>query len=476
MKIKALSAEDRKRDIVILGAGPTGLGAAQRLHELGIPFRLFEKEHHAGGLASSFLDDNGFTWDVGGHVQFSHYPHFDEVMDSVLGDEWLHHEREAWVWMRDRFIPYPFQNNIRHLPPEEMRMCLRGLIETVRNRHDAPPANFEEWIRRSFGDGIAQSFMLPYNFKVWACHPSAMTSHWVGDRVAQIDLERIVFNILEGRDDAGWGPNNLFRFPLRGGTGEIWRRVARTLPERSLAFGKTVTAVDTRRKQIRFTDGLVEEYGILISTLPLNQLVSLSDLDHLKPIAEKLRYSGTHIVGIGLKGAPAPQLKTKCWMYFPESNAPFYRATVFSNYSPHNVPDIDRFWSLMVEVSESGDKPVDRSRVVDDCIKGLVATRLIESASDIVSAWPYYVPQGYPTPSRGRDQLLNALQPALEECDVFSRGRFGAWKYEVSNQDHSFMQGVELADRLCLGAEEATFSNPEAVNARKPAPFKKAAA
>ncbi len=27
-------------------------------------------------------------------------------------------------------------------------------------------------------------------------------------------------------------------------------------------------------------------------------------------------------------------LATKCWMYFPEDNAPFYRATVFSNYSP----------------------------------------------------------------------------------------------------------------------------------------------
>ena len=71
---------------------------------------------HAGGLASSVIDAQGFTWDLGGHVLFSHYEYFDEVMERALGDAWVEHVREAWVWMRDRWIPYPFQNNIWRLP------------------------------------------------------------------------------------------------------------------------------------------------------------------------------------------------------------------------------------------------------------------------------------------------------------------------------------------------------------------------
>jgi hypothetical protein len=52
-------------------------------------------------LASSFTDIKGFTWDIGGHVQFSHYEDFDRVMDLALPDGWLHHQRESWVWIAD---------------------------------------------------------------------------------------------------------------------------------------------------------------------------------------------------------------------------------------------------------------------------------------------------------------------------------------------------------------------------------------
>ena len=46
---------------------------------------------------------------------------------------------------------------------------------------------------------------------------------------------------------------------------------------------------------------------------------------------------------------------------------------------------------------------------------------------------------------------------ALRAASILSRGRFGAWKYEVSNQDHSFMQGVEAADHVLTGSHEPTF-------------------
>src|SRR5271155_3071377 len=138
--------------IVILGAGPTGLGAAYRLKELGITsFQVYDAADHVGGLAASFRDDKGFTWDIGGHVQFSHYRYFDDLMRQAIGDQWLHHQRESWVWIEDRFVPYPFQNNIRRLTPESRWKCLQGLVRLYKNPPPAKPENFRDWILATFG-------------------------------------------------------------------------------------------------------------------------------------------------------------------------------------------------------------------------------------------------------------------------------------------------------------------------------------
>lgn len=97
--------------IAIIGAGPTGLGAANRLHELGYQnFAVFDKESYPGGLAASFVDRNEFVWDIGGHVHFSHYEYFDDLMNDLLPNEWLSHDRESWIWIHGQFVPYPFQS------------------------------------------------------------------------------------------------------------------------------------------------------------------------------------------------------------------------------------------------------------------------------------------------------------------------------------------------------------------------------
>jgi len=466
----------QQTEFLILGAGPTGLGAACRLQEEGQDWHLLEATPVFGGLASSWVDAQGFTWDIGGHVQFSHYDTFDRFMDRALGaDGWLQHQRESWVWIRNRFVPYPFQNNLHRLDPAERWRCAQGLWEAAR-RQAAPGgeahvlSHFGDWITATFGEGIAEIFMVPYNRKVWAYSPEELDYGWIGERVAVPDFGRILHSICTQEDDISWGPNAVFRFPCRGGTGAVWTAIGRSLDARRVSLESEVVSVNVAERLVTTRSGESWRYRFLISTIPLNHLIRLAPGVVDPHVADRLQFSSTTVVGIGVSGETPAHLKTKCWMYFPESNSPYYRVTVFSNYSPNNVARPGEQWSLMAEVAQPRGRIVDTAEIERETLRALREDGLLDDLSDVVSVVSRHVPQGYPTPFKGRDTLVAPALLAFEREGVFSRGRFGAWKYEVSNQDHSFAQGYECVER-CLrngGPEcEPTLFTPHAVNGRR---------
>lgn len=66
------------------------------------------------------------------------------------------------------------------------------------------------------------------------------------------------------------------------------------------------------------------------------------------------------------------------------------------------------------------------------------------------------VPYSYPVPTVTRDRAI--VQPWSMSLCIYPRGRFGAWRYEIGNADHSTLIGVEVADRLVTGTPERTWS------------------
>jgi hypothetical protein len=157
---------------------------------------------------------------MGGHVIFSHWDYFDQLLDAALGagpEAWNTLERVSYVWIKDRWVAYPFQNNISALDKEDQVRaglvlaglgwllgcragcgagckagcwaaagadecelggavsaraaqikCLTGLVEAkvANSNATTKPTSFDEWILRVMGSGIADLFMRPYNFKV----------------------------------------------------------------------------------------------------------------------------------------------------------------------------------------------------------------------------------------------------------------------------------------------------------------------
>ncbi|MCJ1244879.1 hypothetical protein MMC30_002080 [Trapelia coarctata] len=491
-----MTKADIEVDVLVIGAGPTGLGAAKRLNQLDGPsWMIIDSNETPGGLASTDVTPEGFLYDVGGHVIFSHYKYFDDCIDEALpkSDDWYTHQRVSYVRCKNLWVPYPFQNNISMLPKEEQVKCMDGMIDAAIEARVAgsKPKNFDEWIVRMMGTGIADLFMRPYNFKVWAVPTTKMQCEWLGERVAAPDLKTVTKNVILQKTAGNWGPNATFRFPAHGGTGGIWIAVADTLPKEKTRFGAhgTVKKVDAEGKKVTLEDGKTIAYEKLVTTMAVDSLVEKMGDTELIDLSKGLYYSSTHVIGVGIRGERPETIGDKCWLYFPEDDCPFYRATIFSNYSPNNQPPASKslptlqlasgeapksksaqpgpYWSIMLEVSESSMKPVDNKNLLRDCIQGLVSTEMLKPGDEIVSTYHRRFGHGYPTPSLEREGVLKQLLPKLQAKDIYSRGRFGSWRYEVGNQDHSFMLGVEAADHIVNGAAELTLNYPDFVNGRQ---------
>lgn len=452
--------QKKEKRILILGGGPTGLGAAYRLDQLGYKnWTLCEAHDYFGGHSSTHIDEKGFLWDEGGHVLFSHFPEYDQFVEKALGKEKYTHERECWIQLEDALVPYPFQNNIRYLKPADRLKALRGLLE-IRSSKKVKPKNFKEWVLGSFGRGIADLFLIPYNFKVWATPAELMQSNWIGERVSVVDYDRILENVVLERDEVSWGPNNTFIFPKHGGTGEIYRQGA-ALIKGDMRLGWKASRVDTKAKIVTFQNGKQEHYDHLISAVPLPRFVEMLDgaPSAIKKAVEKLSYNSIVIVGIGL----AKKIDTtKCWVYYTEKDVPFYRLTYFHNYSPYNVPEHDpeKYSSLMCEISYSKYKKIDKDKLVQETIDALIRKGVIEESDrkNIISTIMYDIEFGYPVPTLLRDKALKVVQSYLEKLGISSRGRYGAWKYEISNMDHCFMQGYEAVEKIVSKKKETVWS------------------
>lgn len=437
--------------ILIVGAGPCGLACARELDRLGHrDWLILERANHAGGLASSVVDPAGFTWDMGGHVVFSHFGEFDALLAETMGEDVLDHDRSSYVRFDDRWVPYPFQNNLRHLPDDVTRECLDGLAAASGGTGEM---DFRTWMLATFGEGITRHFMEPYNRKVWATPPDWMASNWMAERVAVVDYERALLSVREGRDDLAWGPNNRFVFPSVGGTGEIYRRLAARLEDR-IRYGVEVTAVQAENRLVQ-ANGNAHPFSALVSTMPLDLLVAATTDSpaEVRTAARQLRHNSVYMVGVGYE---APLADDKSWMYFPQAHAPFYRATNFAKYSPANVPDGDtsRYCAYMTETAYSPEKPEPRGGLESRVEEGLRASGVVAGRPGVASIHVEDIDYAYPVPTLERDASLNTIQPWLMGHEIYSRGRFGSWRYEMGNMDHAVKMGIDAARRIITGQNE----------------------
>ena len=425
-------------DVLVIGAGPTGIGAATRLQDRDADWLLVEANTGPGGMAGSVTDAHGFTWDLGGHVLHSHFSDFDRAI-AASGVELRAPIRNGWVYLDGELVPSPIQHQIDELPTD---------LDP-----DGPAANLDDFYRNHLGAQLHARFFKPFTEKMWATPLEQVDHTWTSLRNGS--AERNVPTIrLRGAADVA--VPQTFPYPA-GGTGALWDGIAGNLDQSHLRYGVRVEALDLERRQAGLSTGEVVGFTDCVSSMPITTLLASVDRPELTCASSALMSNATLVVGLGFEGEPPAALADKSWLYCPDKDVAWHRATMLSNYDPANAGP--GRWSVLCEVGRSAFRIVDPIGAVANCRDTLA--ELGADLGRLVTTWVREVPMGYPVPTLGRDDVLRELDATLRRSGVRSRGRFGGWRYESCNQDYSFQQGLEAVEAIMAGTPENVYWHPE---------------
>lgn len=471
---------DAETCCAILGAGPTGLSAA---HHLGADSLLIERNPRVGGWCRS-IEHDGFQFDHAGHIMFSNDAWVHSMYRLLLGDNVHWQDREAWIYSKGVHTRYPFQGALHGLPPEVLKECLLGAIEArfgslpppksdngglhvvktapAANAEDccgdgvtsalactaaAAPAtasdNFEAFIYRTWGAGVAKHFAIPYNRKLWTVPLTEMETSWLGGRVPLPDLEAMIDGALQPVPKP-MGPNARFGYPLRGGFQALMDGFLPHL-EGELWLNADVIRVHPAAHRVQLADGRTIAYRSLISTLPLPELVRAIGGEapaHVHAAAQALRHVSVRCVNLGIG---RERITDKHWIYYPEDTI-FHRIFVQGNASPHCNPPGGFGFTCEITYSPTKPLPVDGDALVRRCMEDCVRVGLLRPDDTLISSSQADMPYAYVVYDHARAAHVATIRTWLAEHDIVLAGRYSEWAYY--NSDHAFLAGRRAAEAV----------------------------
>jgi protoporphyrinogen oxidase len=94
-------------------------------------------------------------------------------------DEWREYERDSRIRFEGYEIHHPFEANIWELPEDKQQYFLDSIALAGCNTGKEIPEKFVDWITWKLGDAIADTYMLPYNRKMFGDNLNELGIYWL---------------------------------------------------------------------------------------------------------------------------------------------------------------------------------------------------------------------------------------------------------------------------------------------------------
>jgi len=427
-------------NIVVLGSGMAGFGAAYRLHAENITPVMFDQNAYSGGHTASFRNDSGFLFDVGPHISFTKDPRIQEIFADSVDQQYETIQISLNNYWRGYWPLHPVQVHLHGLPEDVVVKVIKDFVE----ESQAPERSvktYADWLLSSFGRTFAELFPMQYTLKYHLTTAENMSTDWLGPRIYRPSLEEVLRGALSPS-----APHvhyiTHFRYPTNGGFTSYLKKF---VPMGNLKLNHQLVSIDSRTRQLTFSNGHVTQYDALVSSVPLPDLIAMiqgAPADVVEA-SRRLACSTCILVNIGVN---RHDLSKAHMTYFYDEDICFTRLGFPHMLSATNAPA--RAGNIQAEVYFSDKyKPLVGSPDdwIEPVIRDLRRCGILTEDDQILSRGAMLLRYANIIFDLERAAALKIVHAYLDELGIGYCGRYGDWGYMWT--DESFKSGELAAER-----------------------------
>lgn len=429
--------------ITILGGGLSAVSLAyfmqndEQIEEITI----LEKEDDIGGLCRSIHKD-GYTYDIGPHILFSKDKEMLQLMLDVTAQT-NRRRRSNQIIHKGSYVQYPFENDLSKLSPEDLNYAVTAFQNNPYENYEAQ--NMLQFFLKTFGEGITNLYLRPYNEKIWKHDPSFMDTQMV-ERVPKPTDEEIMRSAA-GETVDGYVHQLYFDYPKTGGIEAVVRGFAERLNDKCvILLNQNIESV--RREDGRYaikTQGETFEADQVVSTIPVQELTNLymDAADHIGENVRDLKYNSILIAFVRTRE--------------DLSGDNFAFMTADKNILFHRISKMDFLGeayksdgaSYMIEVTFRQGDHIDgltTGQLQEKIISGLEEIGFIKEPEDAQFINMTKHKYAYVIYDLNHKKNMDRIREYYDRQGVYLNGRFG--NFEYWNMDRILRESKNLAEKI----------------------------